>query len=153
MPVNYQLGKSGKAYYSATALTAVAVAADVTAATEVSNIQDLTINLQKDTVEVNSRANGGWKTKVGTLKDGSVTFKMLWKPTDAAFTAMRDAFLDDTEIFFTALDDAKTVTGAQGISGNFNVSNFTRNEPIGDVMTVDVELSPSSFTDWYIKAA
>lgn len=156
MPANYILGKDGKAYFNETALAASsngAMATSLTGATELTNIQDVTINLSKDTVEISSRANSGFKQKVGTLKDASVTFKMLWKPSDAGFEAMRDAYLNDTEIAFYALDQAKTVTGAQGIGGNFNVVNFSRSESLTDAMTADVELSPSSFTNWYEKAA
>lgn len=153
---NYILGKDGKLYYHATALTAGAnsdYATKLSTATELTNVQDVNTNLTKDTVELPSRANGGWKTKVGTLKDGTVTFSMLWKPGDANFEAFRDAYLDDDEIAVFVLDQDKATTGSQGIAGNFNVINFSRGEPIAGAMTADVELSPSSFTGWYEKTA
>jgi len=153
---NYILGKDGKSYVSGTALTAGAnsdYATALTSATEVTNIQDVTINLSKDTVEISSRANGTFKQKITTLADGSVSMKMLWKPGDANFEIVRDAFFGNDEIFFAALDQAKVTVGTQGIAGNFVVSNFSRGEPLGDAMTADVELQPSSFTGWYEKTS
>ncbi len=146
---NYVLGKNCKAYYGTTALTSTDSETALTSATEVSNIEDLTINMQKDVVEFNTRANGGWKTRVGTLKDATVSFTMVWKPSDAAFTKFRTAYLTDAEVPFWALDGDKVTEGSQGIAGNFNVSNFTRTEPVGDVVKAEVELVPSSYTHWY----
>lgn len=150
---NYVLGKDGKLYYSVTPLTAAASgsATELAAATEFTNVQDVTSSLQKDTVEINSREGGGWKKKVGTLKDATVTFKILWKPGDTSFEAFRDAFLNDTELAVWVLDGLRTaLSGSQGPAGNFNVTNFSRAEPIGDAMTADVELSPSSFTGYFV---
>jgi TP901-1 family phage major tail protein len=151
MPANYQLGKDGALYYSTTALTSVNSSTANGTAILIDNVQDVSTNLTKDTVEINSRAGGGWKAKVGTLKDATVTMKVLWKPGDTAFAALRDAYLNNTEVAFWVLDQVKATTGAQGVAGNFNVTNFSRAEPIGDVMTADVELAPSSFTHWFIK--
>ena len=35
--------------------------------TEVTNVKDLTLNLEKGEADVTTRANGGWRATVGTL--------------------------------------------------------------------------------------
>jgi hypothetical protein len=147
---NYVLGKDAKLYFSSTALTSTSSAAALAGATEFDNVQDVNVNLTKDQVEINSRANSGFKQKVGTLKDATISFKIVWKPGDTSFNAFRDAYLNDAEIAVWGLDGVKTAaSGSQGPAGNFNVVNFSRNEPIADVITADVELAPSSFTHWF----
>ena len=42
--------------------------------TEVTNVKDLTLNLEKGEADVTTRANGGWRATVGTLKDASIDF-------------------------------------------------------------------------------
>ena len=153
---NYILGKDGKFYVSATAVadaTNATNATKIAAATLVNNVRDVEINLSKDTVEITSRASTGFKQRVGTLKDATITTSILWQPGDANFETLRDAYLNDTEVYVAALDQTIATAGAQGIAGNFNVVDFSRGEPLGDVMTASVELSPSTFTNWFEKAA
>jgi hypothetical protein len=148
------LGKNAKAYVGTTAATAATQAAWETAvglATIADKVKDLKTNLQKDTAEISDRSNAaGFKTKVATLKDGTITFSMNWDPTSAVFTTLQDAYYNDTEIFFAALDRANA-SGAEGTAGNFQVSNFTRDEPLLGALTVDVELIPSTFVGHYKK--
>lgn len=145
---SFVLGRDGKAYLSETLLTGSNQAAVITAATEVSNVKDLTINLTVATTDVTTRSGNGWAQNAVTIKDGTVTFAMQWQPADAMFTAVKDAFLGGTEIALFAADGPKATSGSQGILSNFYVSNFTRNENLLEAMMVDVELKPSSFTEW-----
>ena len=64
--------------------------------------------------------------------------------------AIRDAFKNKTEIALFALNDLKTVTGAEGPAGNFIISSFEREEGPGQVQFIDVEAKPSSFNSWYV---
>lgn len=155
MPANFVLGKDCKAYYSATAVTAATNSAYATAlagATLIANIKDLKLNFSTEKADISTRANSGWKATAATLKDGTITFTMVWKPTDAAFAAIRDAWLGSLEVFFSALDGLYTVSGNQGPAGNFTVTNFSRSEGLNEAVTVDVELSPSSFDGWFAAA-
>lgn len=153
---SFILGKNAKAYAGstlATDSTEAAYATAIAAASLVDNIQDLDSNLQKDTIEISSRANAaGFKQKVATLKDGTVSFTVLWKPGDTLFELLKDKYLDDGELFFAALDQLASVSGTQGVAGNWQVSNFSRKEPLSGALTVDVELIPSSQTGWFKKS-
>ena len=78
---------------------------------------------------------------------------MLWKPSDAAFTAILNAWLNAGEIAIAALDGAMDEEGNQGLVSNCTVTSFTRNEPLEEAVTVSVTLKPSSFTVWYTVPA
>jgi hypothetical protein len=97
---------------------------------------------------VTTRANSGWKQTLATLKDGSVEFEMVWDTNDPDFAAIRDAWLNNTEISLAVMDgDIDTL--AQGLVSNFVVTNFSRTEPLEDAIKVSVTAKPSSFTQWY----
>src|SRR4051812_27483243 len=100
----YLLGKDGKAYYNSTALTAAVDATAVTGAhaNELTNIKDLKVSVSQDTADVTTRASGGWKQSITTLKDATVTFTMVWIPADTGFAAFKTKWLAGTEIAFYA---------------------------------------------------
>ncbi len=145
----YLLGKNAKAYYNGTAVSATVDNTAVLAGTEVSNITDLKISVSQDSADVTTRGSNGWKQTLSTQKDATITFSMIWKPADAAFTAIKNAWTNSAEIAFFALDQANSVTGAQGLVGNFTVSKFDKDESLSGAQKVDVELKPSSYNAWY----
>lgn len=152
---NYVLGKDCKAYASATPITAGAnsdYATALAAATLFSNVKDLKLNFSTEKADISTRASGGWKATAATIKDGTITFTMLWKPADANFGIIKTAWLASAEIFFGALDGVYGTAGNQGPAGNFTVTNFSRSEGLNESVTVDVELSPSSFNGWFTAA-
>jgi hypothetical protein len=145
----YVLGLNCHAYYSATPLTTTSYATPLSSATEITNIKDLKINLSSEKTDISTRGGSGWKATAPTLKDGTITFQMLWKPADTAFTALLTAWQAGTEVAFFALDGVKTAaSGSQGPAGNFTVTSFNRNESLTEAVMVDVELSPSSQSGW-----
>lgn len=101
---------------------------------EISNIRDLTLNLEKGEADVSTRGNNGWRARVGTLKDASLEFEMVWDTEDEAFEAIRDAFLDNTIIGFQVLDRES----GQGLQADWEIMTFSRNEPLEEAITVSV---------------
>jgi len=55
---------------------------------ELTNVKDVTLNLEKGEADVTVRANQGWRATAATLKEGSVEFEMAWDTDDAGFTAI-----------------------------------------------------------------
>ena len=47
--------------------------------TEITNVKDLTVSLEKAEADTSMRANNGWRATVGTLKDASIEFTVLNK--------------------------------------------------------------------------
>ena len=108
----------------------------------VGNVRDLTLALTKDVVDVTTRGNNGWKAEVGTLKDGSVDFSMVWDTEDTDFTAMQTAFLAGTLIDFAVMDGDITTPGSQGLRAEFDIMTFSRNENLTEALMVDVSMKP-----------
>ena len=52
----------------------------------IGNVKDLTLNLETGEADVSTRANNGWRATVGTLKDASLEFAMVWDTGDTDFT-------------------------------------------------------------------
>jgi hypothetical protein len=117
--------------------------------TEQSNVKDLTLNLETGEADATTRGNNGWRATLATLKEGSIEFEMLWDSADSGFTAIKDAWLNSNEIALAAMDGDIATSGNQGLASNFTVTNFSRNEPLEEAITVNVTVKPSSQTTWY----
>lgn len=120
------------------------------ALTEMSNVKDVTLNMEAGKADVTSRANSGWRGSAATLRDMSVDFEMVWKPGDTGFDALRVAFLANATIELAILDQAKATTGAQGPKATFAITSFTRSEALEEAITVSVKAELVTFDTWYI---
>ena len=80
----------------------------------VGNVRDLTLNLETGEADVSTRGNNGWRATVGTLKDASLEFEMVWDTADSDFGAVRDAFLNNSTVEFAVMDGLITGAGSSG---------------------------------------
>jgi hypothetical protein len=116
----------------------------------VTNVKDLTLNLEKATADVSTRGNAGWRAMIGALKDATIDFGMVWNTSDANFTAIRDAFLANDlagqSIEFFVMSADVDETDSQGLRATFMVEKFTKNEALEDSQGVDVTIRPT-FSD------
>jgi len=110
---------------------------------EVSNVKDVTLNLEKGEADVTTRANAGWRATVGTLKDASIEFQMVWDTVDAGFDAIRQAFFGNTPLEFAVMDGDITDPDSEGLRATFDIFNFTRNEALEEAILVDVSIKPT----------
>lgn len=111
----------------------------------INRIKDNTLTLEKGDWDASTRASGGWRETIGTLKDASIEFLMLQAPsgTDLDFAAIRDAFLNNTSIEFLVLDGVVNVAGVQGLRATMQVMNFSRNENLEEGIAYDVSIKPT----------
>ena len=145
----HKLGMNCKFYYSDTLLDGGANTPDTVSWNEISNVRDLTLNLETGEADITTRASSGWRATAATLKDGSIEFEMLWDTGDSAFDAIRNAWSGGSEIALAAMDGDVATSGSEGLVGNFTVTNFSRSEPLEEGVTVSVTVKPSSQTQWY----
>ncbi len=110
---------------------------------EISNVKDVTLSLEAGEADVTTRGNGGWRATVGTLKDGSVEFEMVWDTEDDDFGAIRDAFLNRAAVEFAVMDGPIAVAGSQGLRAICMITNFSRNEALEEAITVSVTAKPT----------
>jgi hypothetical protein len=131
--MSIKLGMDAKAYYGE---------AGATATTELTNIKDLTLNLETGEADVTTRGNQGWRATIATLKDGSVEFEMIWDSGDAGFTAIKTAYFTNTPISLAILDGEN----GEGLDADFSITNFSRNEPLEEALSVSVTAKPTYST-------
>ena len=128
--MSIRLGMQAKLYHGA---------AGATATTELSNVKDVTLNLETGESDVTTRASNGWRATIATLKNGSVEFTLIWDTEDAGFTAIKNAYFNNTAIALAVLDGE----GGSGLDADFSGTNFTRNEPLEEAITVNVTVKPT----------
>jgi len=131
--MSIKLGMEAKLYYGA---------AGATATTELTNVKDVTLNLESGEADVTTRGNSGWRATVGTLKTGSVEFEMIWDSDDAGFAAIKDAYFNNEPIALAILDGV----GGEGLDADFSITNFSRKEALEEAITVSVTAKPTYST-------
>jgi len=128
-----KLGMEAKLYYGP---------AGSTANTELNNVKDVTLNLETGEADVTTRGNQGWRATVATLKSGTVEFEMIWDTGNAGFTAIKNAYFNNTPIALAILDGPN----GEGLDADFSITNFSRNEPLEEAITVSVTAKPTYST-------
>lgn len=116
------------------------------ATTVVTNVRDVTLTNTSVRADTTSRASDLFKSEKVIILESVLTFEMLddLNDEDGAITAFRTAFLAKAalSVFPT---DGEAGTG-EGINGDWNITGFTRNEPLEDVVTYSVEATPNNET-------
>ena len=110
---------------------------------EIGNVKDVTLNLEKGEADVTTRANGGWRATVGTLKDASIEFQMVWDVSDAGFATIQEAFFANTPLEFAVMDGDIAEPESQGLRATCDIFSFTRNEALEEAILVDVTIKPT----------
>jgi len=116
--------------------------------TEMANVKDVRLNLEAGEADVTTRANQGWRATAPTLRECTAEFEMLWKPGDAGFDAVKTAFLSAGTIRLAVLTGDRTASGTEGPLGDFSITNFSRNEPLEEGVTVSVTAKLAVFDSW-----
>ena len=154
-------GESCKLYRTTSLADTQDATIDAASWTLIDNVKgDLTLNLERSTADASTRAGVGWRGNIPTLGDGGVEFEMLWDQggADANFTALKDAFLNKTTMPLAIMDGDINTDGTQGLVAFYHVSNFSRNEPLEDVVTASVSLALAPVTtstnapNWYTES-
>ena len=113
---------------------------------EMPNVRDLTLTIEKGEADATTRAAGGWKQSVATVKEATVEFEMVWDTADQGFLAIQNAFFNNTPVDLAIMDGplppapGKKSTGLRAL---FDVLKFNRNEPLQEVLTASVTLKPT----------
>jgi hypothetical protein len=107
----------------------------------VDNVKDLTRTVEKALADASVRGSS-FRQQVGTMKDLSLEFQMVYDPTDAALTAFEGAFYSDANVEMLVLDGLIATAGSKGLRFMAQVTNFSVNEALEDVGLVDVTLVP-----------
>jgi len=105
----------------------------------VENVRDLTRNLEKALADASIRGSE-FRQQVGTLKDLSLDFQMVYDPTDTDLIAYEAAFYSDDNVETLILDGPIDTAGSKGIRFMAQITSFSVNEALVDVGLVDVKI-------------
>jgi hypothetical protein len=141
MSQEFVLGMNAKLYQGASG-------AELSALTEMTNVKDVNLNLEAGEADVTTRANQGWRATAPTLREATLEFEMLWKPGDACFEAIKDAYLTSGLVRLAALTGARDAADSEGPLGDFSITNFSRSEPLEEGVTVSVTAKLAVFDEW-----
>ena len=125
----YKLGLDAKLFHGE---------AGNTATNEMTNVKDVTLNLESGDADITTRAAKGWRISAATLKEASLEFEMVWDTSDDGFKAVKNAFFNNTAIALFASDG-----DGNGLDADFVVSSFSRSEPLEEALTVSVTCKPT----------
>lgn len=115
--------------------------AGATAATEVTNVKDLSLNLESGDADVTTRATKGWKASVATLKEASLEFNMLYDTEDADFTAFQTAYFSNTPLALFITDGK-----GSGLDADWSITGFSMEQNLEEAVTVSVTAKPTAST-------
>lgn len=113
-------------------------AAGAQAATEMKNVKDVTLNLEKGEADVTTRAAAGWRNYIGTLKDASLEFEMNYDTTDSDYSALLSAYLNNTALAFFVSDGS-----GNGLDADWVITGFNTSQPLDEAVTVSVTAKPT----------
>ena len=116
-------------------------AAGSTAATEVKNVKDLTLNLESGEADVTTRATGGWRASAATLKEASLEFGILYDTEDADFQAFQEAYFGNTPLSLFITDGS-----GGGLDADWSITGFTVEQPLEEAVSVSVTAKPTAST-------
>ena len=114
------------------------------AATEVTNVKDLTLNLESGEADVTTRATQGWKASAATLKEASLEFSILYDTADADFTAFQTAYFSNTPLALFISDGDSTTE--HGLDADFSITGFTVEQPLEEAVSVSITAKPTAST-------
>jgi hypothetical protein len=144
MARSYVLGLDCKVYYLVGAPTDYAT--DQLNLVEICVVQDATLSMSAATADATSRCSGGWRATVQSLRDANPSISSLWRPSDAGLAILMDTFLTGGTIAMAFLDNfasqaaVPTSERITGLYSLFSVTDFSRSEPLEEVVTADFEL-------------
>jgi hypothetical protein len=120
---------------------------------EISDVRDVSMNLEKAEADASTRGNNGWRARLGALKDGGVEFGTVYDTENDEFEALLSAWLNGTAVALLVLDDAKTTTGAQGLWADFEITNISKTENLEEAQLCTITAKPtySSIPPQWVK--
>jgi hypothetical protein len=104
---------------------------------EVTNIRSVTVNKEKALADASTRASS-YRKQVGTLKELTFEFQMVYDNADADFVAFKAAYDSDANLELLSLDGSIEVVGNIGTRFPGQITNFTENQDLEDVGLIDV---------------
>jgi TP901-1 family phage major tail protein len=106
--------------------------------TDVLGMNELSVTVNGETIDVTTFASGGWMEKIQGLKSAELSISGFWLASDTGQDALRTALLNGTAVTMQALLD-----GTNGWTGDFLVTSVEESSPVADAITLSVSFESS----------
>ena len=126
--------------------------------TEVTNIKDLTLNLETGEYDRTTRGSGGWREIIPSIRSCHLEFELVpyteevdldeWE-FDYFTRVLREAYLSGQATQLIALS-GKRCSGSEGVAGDFSITGFQVNQPLEGGQTISVTAKLKKLTRWLI---
>ena len=116
--------------------------AEIGTLTAVTNVKDLSLSMEKGEADTSTRAAGGWRTTLGTLKSATLEFGMNFDVADADVDAFQQAFFNNTILAMAVLD----ATSCEGLLADWTITGFSVEQPLEDTQVVTITAKPAYVT-------
>lgn len=146
------LGLNAKCYWATARATWGTVGTDgyshegagssVAGLTLLDNIKDLSLTLNTGEADVSTRGNGGWNATLATLKNGEISFDMVYDTSDTGLLQIQKCFFTNANLPLAVLDGVYTTVGTRGLWIDAMVTKFDKAEALADAQMVSVTLKP-----------
>lgn len=127
----HTIGLDAKMYYDASGV-------GIGSWTELTNCRDVRLPMSKSEADVTTRANSGWRATAGVLKEATIEWDMVYDPSEAGFTAIQTAFLNDTIIGLAVMDGNIVTPGVEGFQANCEIIGFEIDQSLEEAIKVNV---------------
>lgn len=104
---------------------------------------DLKVSLEWNTAQFGNRTHD-YEVESPTFMKITAEAELFWDPDVAAVLAFRTAFINNTDIDLSILDDAYTTSGAWGPDMDWRVKSFNHKKPLTERQSISVVLTPSA---------
>lgn len=110
---------------------------------ELTLARDVDLAIDKGAADATSRASGGWKQEIGTLKTASIEAELIYDIADTGIAALQTAFLADTDVEIAMLDGASGTAGSKGFRMLCEIMKWNISQKLEGVQTVSVTFKPT----------
>lgn len=100
---------------------------------EMTNVKDLTLNIETGEADVTTRASKGWRASAATLKEAILEFGMNYDTEDEDFKAISQAFFSNSPIALFVSDGE-----SRGLDADWAITSFNISQPLEEAMTINV---------------
>ena len=104
------------------------------------NVTDVQVNNSLATTDVTTRGGNGFRQVLGTLKEGEITFDMIYDTTDTLFTAVFHAFEMGGLLDMAFADGLIATPGTMYYRAQFALTDFSIDQSLEEAMRVSVTL-------------
>ena len=104
------------------------------------NITDVQINNSLATTDVTTRGGNGYRQVLGTLKEGEISFDVIYDTADPLFTALFQAYETNALVDMAFADGLIATPGTLFYRAQFSITDFSIDQSLEEAMRVSVTL-------------